>query len=482
VLLAAVLLYLAAQLGIGVWISRRIVSEADYLLAGRSLGPLLLTFSVFATWFGAETIVGAAGTTYAEGVSAASAEPYGYGLCLILLGAVFAVPLWKRKLTTLADFFRQRYAVSVERVAAIILIPSSVLWAAAQVRAFGYVLSTSSTLDVETSIALAAAFTLLYTMFGGLLADAITDLIQGGLLVIALVVVLVAVIASLGGIGGTVEAIAAASAARTAPRVPVLEGMEAWAVPVFGSLLATETVGRVIAARSPSVARGSTLLAGGLYLVIGSIPVVIGLAGPVLLPSLGDAEQLIPTIAQELLPPALFIVFAGGLISAILSTVDSTLLISSGLLSHNLIIPITGITRERTKVLLARGGVVLFGGLAYLLALGAEGVFALVEQASAFGSAGALVTITIGIFTPWGGPRTAMATLVGGMAVYLAASYGGFPYPFLASLGASVLIYLLGAVMSVLGIPAATRAAGRDGPGHESPAGSLHSDSPGNPA
>lgn len=446
-LLAAVLLYLVAQLAIGVWVSRRIASEADYLLAGRSLGPLLLTFSLFATWFGAETIVGSAGTTYDEGVSFRSAEPFGYGLCLILLGLVFAVPLWKRGLTTLADFFRQRYSVSVERVAAIVLIPSSVLWAAAQIRAFGYVLSTSSTLDVNTAIAFAAGFTMIYTVFGGLLADAITDLIQGGLLVLGLLVVLVAVILALGGIGGTVDAISSASIARQAPDVPLLGAMEAWAIPVFGSLLAAETVGRVIAARSAPVARSSAVAAGALYLTFGSIPVIIGLAGPVLVPSLGDAEQLIPTVARTLLPDVLYIVFAGGLISAILSTVDSTLLIASGLLSHNLIVPMARVTSERRKVLIARGGVLLLGAGAYLLAIGAEGVFALVEQASAFGSAGALVTITVGLFTPWGGPRTAMATLLGGVLVYLAASYGGVAYPFLASLTVSIVVYGTGSVL-----------------------------------
>lgn len=446
-LLASVLLYLAAQLGIGVWVSRLISSEKDYLLAGRSLGPLLLTFSVFATWFGAETIVGSAGTTYTEGVSLASAEPFGYGLCLILLGAIFAVPLWKRRMTTLADFFRERYSVNVERVAAIVLIPSSVLWAAAQVRAFGYVLSTSSGMDVNTAIALAAAFTMAYTVFGGLLADAMTDLIQGGLLVIGLVTVLVGVVVSLGGIPETAQAITTASAARQAIEVPVLDALEAWSIPVFGSLLATETVGRVIAARSAPVARSSTIVAGVLYLVIGCIPVVIGLAGPVLVPSLGDAEQLVPTVARELLPNALFIVFAGGLISAILSTVDSTLLIASGLLSHNLIVPAARIESERIKVIVARVGVLLFGAIAYLLALEAEGVFALVEQASAFGSAGALVAITAGMFTPWGGPRTAMATLLGAVLVYLLASYGGFAYPFLASLGAAVAIFAAGSLM-----------------------------------
>ena len=448
-LLAAVLLYLAAQLGIGVWVSRRIASEKDYLLAGRSLGPILLTFSVFATWFGAETIVGSAGTTYDEGVSLASAEPFGYGLCLILLGAIFAVPLWKRGLTTLADFFRQRYSMTVERVAAIVLIPSSVLWAAAQVRAFGYVLSTTSTLDVNTAIAIAAGFTMVYTVFGGLLADAMTDLIQGGLLVIGLVVVLIAVVVSLGGVGGTVDAIVVSSQARQAIDVPVLDAMEAWSIPVFGSLLATETVGRVIAARSAPVARSATIVAGVLYLAVGCIPVVIGLAGPVLIPSIGDPEQLIPAVARELLPNALFIVFAGGLISAILSTVDSTLLISAGLLSHNLIVPMAGIESERKKVIIARAGVLLFATIAYLLAIRAEGVFALVEQASAFGSAGALVTITAGMFTRWGGPRTAIATLVGGVLVYLGASYGGFSYPFLGSLLASTGIFVAGSIVEL---------------------------------
>jgi Na+/proline symporter len=446
--LAAVLLYLIAQLAIGVWISRRIVSESDYLLAGRSLGPLLLVFSVFATWFGAETIVGSAGTTYTEGVTIASAEPYGYGLCLILLGAVFAVPLWRRGLTTLADFFRQRYSTGAERVAAIVLIPSSVLWAAAQVRAFGYVLSTASTLDVQVAIGIAAGFTVLYTMFGGLLADAITDVIQGGLLVLGLVVVLVGVVVALGGLGGTMDAIAAGAQQRQAPEVPMLGTLEAWAIPVFGSLLATETVGRVIAARSPQVARNSAIAAGVLYLAVGSIPVIIGLAGASLVPALADPEQLIPTVAREFLPTALYVVFAGGLISAILSTVDSTLLIASGLLSHNVIVPLSGITREHTKVLVARAGVAGLGIIAYLVAVEAEGVFALVEQASALGSAGALVTITAGLFTPWGGPRTAIATLLGAMVVYLLTSFGGFAYPFLASLATAMAVFAAGTLLS----------------------------------
>ena len=65
-----VLGYVAVQLGIGVWVSRRIRSEDDYLVAGRSLGYPLAIFTIFATWFGAETCIGAAGLVYEEGLAA----------------------------------------------------------------------------------------------------------------------------------------------------------------------------------------------------------------------------------------------------------------------------------------------------------------------------------------------------------------------------------------------------------------------------
>jgi Na+/proline symporter len=116
-------------------------------------------------------------------------------------------------------------------------------------------------------------------------------------------------------------------------------------------------------------------------------------------------------------------------------------------MSHNLIIPTLGITNERTKVVLARAGVALFGVIAYVLAVRSLGVFALVEQASAFGSTGALVTITFGLFTRFGGPRTALATLTLGLVSYLVASYGNVPHPFLLSFGVALASYLLGGML-----------------------------------
>lgn len=443
------LAWLALQLGVGVWVSRKVRNETDYLLAGRNLGYTLATFSIFATWFGAETMVGSAGNAYRDGVSLGNAEPFGYGLCLILAGVVFAGPLWRRRLTTLADLFRHRFSVGVERLVAVVLIPGSILWAAAQIRAFGYVLSTSSRISPEVAIACAAGFTVLYTMFGGLLADATNDLIQSVVISVGLLVLLGGVLIELDQTGSLIETLGSVGPVSFIPPngVSALAVAEEWAIPIGGSVIAAELVGRIIATRTPAVARRSAISAGGLYIAIGAIPLLIGLLGQRVVPALGDAEQVIPAVAQALLPTFFFAIFAGSLVAAILSTVDSTLLVASGLMSHNLLIPSFQVSDERTKVLLARGGVLVFGTIAYIQAVRAEGVFELVERASALGSAGILVTAVFGLFTTFGGPIAALITVVGGLVVYLVTTFSGFAYPFLLSLTASLLLYVLTATL-----------------------------------
>lgn len=458
-MLLAIFAYLALQLAIGAWISRRIRTEGDYLVAGRSLGYPLLTFTIFATWFGAETIMGSAGQVYTDGISLASAEPFGYGLCLILMGLVFAVPLWRRRLTTLADLFEQRFGSRVERLAAIVLIPTSVLWAAAQVRAFGAALSVASAdgaMSIEVAITIAAAFVVAYTAFGGLLADAITDMIQGAVLIVGIVVVAVLTVSHAGGMDALTAAFANPDRVRLAPGMGWLDLAEEWAIPVFGSVIAAELVGRVVAARTGNVARTSAVAAGALYITVGLAPVVIGLVGAAAAPELADPEQLVASVAGTVLPTFAFVLLLGALVSAILSTVDSTLLIASGLLSHNILVPAFRISDERTKVRMARGGVLLFGMVAWLLAMRAEGVYALVEQASALGSAGILVCATFGLFTTWGGARAASVTIVASLVTYVGATTLGFGWPFLASLGVALLTYL---AVGALETPATAAAA-----------------------
>ena len=75
-LLAALIAYVGLQLGVGLLVSRRIATESDYLIAGRRLGPVLVTSSMFATWFGAESCISASGAVYSFGLEGATADPF----------------------------------------------------------------------------------------------------------------------------------------------------------------------------------------------------------------------------------------------------------------------------------------------------------------------------------------------------------------------------------------------------------------------
>ncbi|HUF47179.1 MAG TPA: sodium:solute symporter family protein [Vicinamibacterales bacterium] len=436
--------YVTAMLAIGAWVSRRIHSDTDYLVAGRSLGPVLVAFSVFATWFGAETIIGASGSIYTDGLAGGNADPFGYGLCLILAGVVFAVPLWKRGLTTYADLFRQRYSPGVERLMVLLYVPSSVIWGAAQIRAFGQVLGVASGLELDAAIAASAVIVITYTLLGGLLADAITDVVQGLALVVGLVVIFLAVTAEAGGLAA---GLALVEPDRFQPfgaggRSP-LEVLEEWAVPVLGSLLAAEILQRIIGARSAAAARNGTLGGAALYIGFGLIPVYLGLVGPTLLPGLADPEELVPTLASRYLGPVTYILFSGALVSIILSTVDSTLLAAGGLLSHNLILPLRPALGPRARLRWTRGTVLILGLVATWMALGANTMYDLVLTASAFGSAGVVVVSCFALFTRVGGPASAHGALVTGLVVWAYGDFvGEWTAPFLAAIVASIAAYL----------------------------------------
>lgn len=132
--LAGLAAYVTLQLIIGFLVALRVKTNEDYVLAGRSLGYGFGTFSIFATWFGAESCIGAAGEAYSRGLVAGEVDPFGYMLCLVVMGLFFAGRFWKAQFLTMADLFRDRFSPSIEKLAVAILVPTSVIWAAAQLR------------------------------------------------------------------------------------------------------------------------------------------------------------------------------------------------------------------------------------------------------------------------------------------------------------------------------------------------------------
>ncbi|MCC6797249.1 MAG: sodium:solute symporter family protein [Candidatus Hydrogenedentes bacterium] len=442
--LAGVIFYVLLQLAIGLYVSRRTKTETDYLLAGRRLGYFMATMSIFATWFGAETCIGSSAAVYEDGLAGSRSDPFGYTICLLFMGLVFAVPLYRRRLTTLGDLFRQRYGGGVEKIAALVIVPSSVIWAGAQIHAFGQVISAISNIRPEITILCAAIVVVLYTGSGGLLADAVTDAVQGVVLILGLFFILFAVVGELGGAYEAITKIDPEKLNLLGEEASVLERIEAWAIPIFGSVLAQELISRTLASRSEHVAKRSALAGAGVYFIVGAIPVIIALIGGSLVADLEEPDQFLPTVADKLLHPALYVVFAGALISAILSTVDSALLAAAALMSHNVILPLLPNATEELKVRLARICVVAFGAMAYLFAIREGTIHDKVEEASAFGSAGILIVGVFALFSGFGGKWAAGAALVMGSAAWLVSSFAfALSYPYLIALFSSLVVYVV---------------------------------------
>ncbi len=440
-ILFCILAYIVSQLALAFAVSRRPKTESDYLLAGRSLGPWLGTFTVFATWFGAEVCVGAAGEAYKHGISGVITDPFGYALGMVLMGLFLAATLWKRGLVTLADLFQRRYGTGVERLAAIIMIPTSVLWAAAQVRAFGQVLASTSELGIFAAITLAAAVVILYTAVGGMWADAVTDLVQGIVLILGILALGIVFAAS-----GGLELFAQLPPERLSfagERSP-LQIVETFAVPVLSTMAAQEMASRALAMRGAKLARNATVGAGFLYLAVGLIPVGLGLVAATYIGPDADPEQVLSRFAQQTLNLPLYILFLGALVSAILSTLSGALLVAGSLAAHNLVLPLKPQLGEKHRLLINRIAVVAFGIVAYGIALSSESIYALVQESASLGSAGILVLI---VFALWGGrlggARSAYAALLASLAVYLFGEHGyGLEYPYLTSVAAAIAAYL----------------------------------------
>ena len=421
--LLAIVAYVLVQFAIGAWVSRRITSANDYILAGRRLGTGLVAFSVFATYFGAEAIVASGGAVYEHGLRGALVDPFAYAAAIIIVGLLFANALWSRGLTTFADLFRQRYSPGVERLVVIVLLPGSIIWAAAQIRAFGQVMDANSGMGLKTAIVLAAVLVGAYSVIGGLLADSVTDVVQG-VVVLAGLVILGAIVGT--NVGGVPAGLAAVEPDRFRlydPEDGVLGTLEKIAIPICGTIVAVELISRFLGARTAQIAGRATVAGGLIYVTIGLVPVFLGLIGPTLLPNVPDPEQIVAKLAEVYLPGLLYIVFIGAIISAILSVVHSALHAPAAQISHNLLEALVPDLTDRGKLWTVRATVLVLSIVAFVISFSSEGIKDLVETASAFGSAGVFVATLFALFTRFGGPPSAYASIGAGLIVWAAGKY-----------------------------------------------------------
>jgi solute:Na+ symporter, SSS family len=443
-LIFAICSYVLVQLLIAWVASRFIRTETDYLLAGRHLGVGLASFSLFATWFGAETVIGSAGAVAGQGLSGGRTDPFGYALCLMLMASLLAAQMRARNYVTLGDFFRERFGTAAEKLAAVAMIPTSLIWAAAQILAFASILTAVTSLALDASLIITVVIVVVYSTLGGMLGDVITDCLQGSIVIIGLAVLLYLVIDQAGGISTALGAVDPSRLTILNREEGIFEQLDGWMIPILGSLVAQEAMSRLLATRSAAVAKRACYVAAVIYLTIGCMPVMIALFGYQMIDVTDNQDSFLPALAMQVMPPVLYILFLGALISAILSTIDSALLSATALASHNLLLPQYPDINEKQKLIITRSFVVLCGIFSYLVAANGESIFELVELASYFGSSGILVCVLTGLSAKAGGQLAALATLVTGIIL---TSLGEFvievPAPYLSAVAGCIAVYWL---------------------------------------
>ena len=333
--LTLILAYVAAQIALAVWAGRGARSDADYLVAGRSLGPLAVGMSLFATWFASESLIATSGEVARDGLAGARAEPFAYALGILAIALFFAHRLRSGGFITIADFLRSRFGPATESCAAIVIALSATTWSAAQLFAFATIIASAAGVDFTTALVGATLLVMTYTLFGGLAGDVVTDIVQGLIIVVAILILLALMVSAFGGPAAMWAAAPPATFTFTAPGESWVERLELWLIPIAGTMVSQEALSRTLAARSPEVARTGALWGAGIYLTVGLIPVSLGLFGPQLGLPLGADEAYLPSLAAALFPEWLLIVFTGALVSAILSSVDSALLAVSAVVTES---------------------------------------------------------------------------------------------------------------------------------------------------
>jgi Na+/proline symporter len=277
VLAALVLLYLAVSLGVGLYAATRVRGASDFALAGKRFGSAIVAATVFATWFGAETVLGIGATFLKEGLRGLVADPFGAVGCLILIGLVFARPLYRLDVLTLGDYFRQRYGRPTEIALSLTIAFSYFGWVAAQLVALGLAMNVIShgAIDTRTGIVIGAAVVLAYTMAGGMWSVALTDFFQALVIIAGMLYVAWAVAGLAGGVDRVWQAAAADERMRFLPAADarsILGWVSAALVVVLGSVPQQDVLQRIKSARDENGAVRATIVGGLVYLAIAMVP------------------------------------------------------------------------------------------------------------------------------------------------------------------------------------------------------------------
>ncbi len=440
-------LYLLGTIAIGWWASRRVKTAKDFALAGRNLPLLVAASALFATWFGSETIMGASSEFIEHGVLGIIEDPFGAALCLILVGLFFARPLYRLNIITFNDFFRIRFNRQTELISALFMIPSYFGWIAAQLVAMAIILQSIAGLPLFWGIFVCTLVVVVYTYIGGMWAVSITDFVQTIMIILGLVFLAAQLFSEV----GSIERLVAGVPKDFFQFLPnsdfnsIIHYVAAWITIGLGSIPQQDIFQRVMAAKSAKTAVNAAYIGGFGYLIIGLIPLFIGLCGKVLYPELneGDPQMILPQIVLQHSSLFLQILFFGALLSAILSTTSGAVLAPATVIAENLIRPYIKDLSDERLLQIMRWSVVGVAICSAIMANWNSNIFDLVSQSSALSLVSLFIPLTAGLYWKKASSFGALAAILGGMAVWIYCEIIGTEIPSLIYGGLASLIAML---------------------------------------
>jgi len=430
-ILTFVIFYLLLSVGIGLFAATRVHNAKDFAVAGRSLPVPIVMATVFATWFGAEAVMGISATFAKEGLRGVVADPFGSSLCLVLAGVLFAPRFYRLNLLTVGDYYRLRYDRRVEVLCTLCIVASYLGWVAAQFKVLGLVLNvvTHGVVSQQVGMVIGALIVLTYTTFGGMFSVAILDFVQLSVIVGGLLYI-VSVVSNL--TGGVEAVISHASQAGKLDFFPPASA-NAW-IPflgagvtmMLGSIPQQDVFQRITSAKNERTAVHGSLMGAALYFCFCFVPMFIAysalLVDPVKFGGLleRDSQLVLPTLIVEYTPPFAQVMFFGAVLSAVMSCSSATLLAPSVILSENVIRGMLPQMDEWALLRTMRIVLVCFAAVVLAIALGSDSsIYKLVVNTYKVTLVSAFVPLAAGLF--WKGATTqgALAAIMAGLVTWL---------------------------------------------------------------
>ncbi len=461
-LLGFVIVYWVISVGIGLWAAMRVKNTADFAAAGHSLPLPIVTATVFATWFGSETVLGIPATFLKEGLGGIVSDPFGSSLCLILVGVFFAKHLYNRKMLTIGDFFREKYGRTVEVLITLCIVVSYLGWVAAQMKALGLVFNVVSdgSISQTTGILIGAASVLIYTLFGGMWSIAITDFIQMIIIVLGMLYIGGEMTTQTGGVGVVIQHAAAAGKLNFWPDfnlTAILGFIAALVTMMLGSIPQQDVFQRITSSKNVNVAVRAAIIGGVLYFFFAFIPLYLAYSATLINPGL--VEQYLETDSQMILPKLIMghaplfaqIMFFGALLSAIKSCASATLLAPSVTFAENIVRGMFKHLTDRQLLKVMRVTVLCFAVIVTFFAINSElSIFKMVESAYKITLVSAFVPLAFGVYWSRANSMGGLLAALSGLAVWIACEIlapNAVMPPQLAGLCASIVGMLIGGLV-----------------------------------